>query len=225
MTLKAVLKQFKEGILDKNPLFVQVLGVCASLAITTSVSNSLYMGLAVTAVLVCSNLLVSLLRKFLPEQVRIAAYIVIISGFVTIVEMLMKAYLPSAAEKLGIFLPLIVVNCIILGRAEAYASKNAPLPSVIDGLAMGAGFTLALLLLGAIRELIGSGTLFGVSIFGAHYTPIGILTSPPGAFIVLGCLIALMQYFKKKMTAKDGRDLPKEKPAEETDNADKEGEV
>ena len=132
MTLKAVLKQFKEGILDKNPLFVQVLGVCASLAITTSVSNSLYMGLAVTAVLVCSNLLVSLLRKFIPEQVRIASYIVIISGFVTIVEMLMKAYLPSAAEKLGIFLPLIVVNCIILGRAEAYASKNAPLPSVID---------------------------------------------------------------------------------------------
>lgn len=208
---KTILKQFKEGIFDKNPLLVQILGVCASLAITTSVSNALYMGLAVTAVLVCSNLFVSLLRKFIPQQVRIAAYIVIISGFVTIVEMLMKAYLPSAAEKLGIFLPLIVVNCIILGRAEAYASQNAPLPSMIDGLAMGAGFTIALLLLGAIRELFGAGTLFGISIFGQSYTPIGILSSPPGAFIVLGCLIALMQYLKKRLSV-DEQHAKKEEP-------------
>ncbi len=208
---KTILKQFKEGVFDKNPLLVQILGVCASLAITTSVSNALYMGLAVTAVLVCSNLFVSLLRKFIPQQVRIAAYIVIISGFVTIVEMLMKAYLPSAAEKLGIFLPLIVVNCIILGRAEAYASQNAPLPSIIDGLAMGAGFTIALLLLGAIRELFGAGTLFGISIFGQSYTPIGILSSPPGAFIVLGCLIALMQYLKKRLSV-DEQHAKKEEP-------------
>ncbi|MBQ9130449.1 MAG: electron transport complex subunit E [Clostridia bacterium] len=218
---KTILKQFKEGVFDKNPLLVQILGVCASLAITTSVSNALYMGLAVTAVLVCSNLFVSLLRKFIPQQVRIAAYIVIISGFVTIVEMLMKAYLPSAAEKLGIFLPLIVVNCIILGRAEAYASQNAPLPSIIDGLAMGAGFTIALLLLGAIRELFGAGTLFGISIFGQSYTPIGILSSPPGAFIVLGCLIALMQYLKKRLSfdeqhAKKEEPKPNEQTKEDT---------
>ena len=218
---KTILKQFKEGVFDKNPLLVQILGVCASLAITTSVSNALYMGLAVTAVLVCSNLFVSLLRKFIPQQVRIAAYIVIISGFVTIVEMLMKAYLPSAAEKLGIFLPLIVVNCIILGRAEAYASQNAPLPSIIDGLAMDAGFTIALLLLGAIRELFGAGTLFGISIFGQSYTPIGILSSPPGAFIVLGCLIALMQYLKKRLSfdeqhAKKEEPKPNEQTKEDT---------
>lgn len=200
MKVKGLRHQFTDGLFTQNPLLVQVLGVCASLAVTTSVSNSFYMGIAVTAVLTCSNLLISLLRKIIPAQVRIASYIVIISGFVTVVEMLMKAYLPSAAEKLGIFLPLIVVNCIILGRAEAFASKNAPLPSLIDGLAMGAGFALALLLLGAIRELLGAGTLLGFSILGKNYTPIGILSSPPGAFIVLGCLIALMQYLKKRLT-------------------------
>ncbi len=202
MNAKDILLQFKNGLFDRNPLLVQVLGVCASLAITTTVSNSLYMGLAVTAVLVCSNLLISLLRRFIPEQVRIAAYIVIISGFVTIVEMVMNAYMPSAAAKLGIFLPLIVVNCIILGRAEAFASKNPPLPSIIDGFAMGAGFTIALLLLGAIREILGSGSFFGIRLFGQSYTPIGILTSPPGAFMTLGCLIALVQYLKDRLQSK-----------------------
>ncbi|MBP3320975.1 MAG: electron transport complex subunit E [Clostridia bacterium] len=202
MNAKDILLQFKNGLFDRNPLLVQVLGVCASLAITTTVSNSLYMGLAVTAVLVCSNLLISLLRRFIPEQVRIAAYIVIISGFVTIVEMVMNAYMPSAAAKLGIFLPLIVVNCIILGRAEAFASKNTPLPSIIDGFAMGAGFTIALLLLGAIREILGSGSFFGIQLFGQSYTPIGILTSPPGAFMTLGCLIALIQYLKDRLQSK-----------------------
>ena len=201
MKIKTVVNLFKDGLWSKNPLFMQVLGVCASLAITTAVSNALYMGLAVTAVLVCSNLFISLLRKFIPSQVRIAAYIVIISGFVTVIEMLMHAYLPAAAEKLGVFLPLIVVNCIILGRAEAYASKHAPLPSISDGLAMGLGFTMALLLLGAVRELFGAGTLWGISIFGESYTPIGILTSPPGAFIVLGCLVGCVQYLKAKIVA------------------------
>ncbi len=200
MNFKTILEQFKDGLFNKNPLFVQVLGLCASLAVTTSATDSLAMGIAVTAVLTCSNLLVSLLRRFIPDQVRIAAYIVIISGFVTIVQMLMNAYLPDIAKSLGAFLALIVVNCIILARAEAFASKNKPLPSVIDGLAMGLGFTLALLLLGSIREIFGAGSFFGINILGQNYTPIGILTSPAGAFIVLGCLIALFQYFKARIT-------------------------
>ncbi len=203
MSIKGVLKQFKEGILEKNPLFVQVLGLCASLAVTTSATDSLAMGLAVTVVLTCSNLLISVLRKFIPSEVRIACYIVIISGFVTIVQMLMNAYLPDIAASLGAFLALIVVNCVILARAEAYASKNKPLPSVIDGLAMGTGFTLALLSLGAIRELFGSGKLFSLTIFGKWYTPIEMLSTPAGAFIVLGCLIALFQYFKKRFSQKN----------------------
>ncbi|MBQ9468546.1 MAG: electron transport complex subunit E [Clostridia bacterium] len=202
MKLTDVKNQFADGLFNKNPLFVQVLGTCASLAITTTVKDSIAMGIAVTAVLTCSNLLISLLRKFIPNEVRIASYIVIISGFVTIVEMLMNAYLPDLAQSLGAFLALIVVNCIILARAESYASKNKPLPSVVDGIAMGLGFTLALFLLGSVRELFGAGTFLGFSVFGKNYTPIGMLTSPPGAFIVLGCLIALFQYFKKRFSVK-----------------------
>ena len=216
MTKQSVIKQFMDGLFHKNPLFVQVLGTCASLAITTSVKDALAMGLAVTAVLTFSNLLISLLRKFIPNQVRIASYIVIISGFVTIVEMLMNAYLPDLAQSLGAFLALIVVNCIILARAESFASKNKALPSVIDGVAMGLGFTLALFLLGAVRELFGAGTFLGFSVFGHSYTPIGMLTSPPGAFIVLGCLIALFQFFKRKVL-----DKPKnEEIKEETEKTD-----
>ena len=215
MNGKTVLSQFKDGIFNKNPLFVQVLGTCASLAVTTTVTDAIAMGLAVTAVLTFSNLLISLLRKLIPNQVRIASYIVIISGFVTIVEMLMNAYLPDLAQSLGAFLALIVVNCIILARAESYASKNKPLPSVIDGLAMGLGFTLALFLLGAVRELFGAGTFFGFSVFGNSYTPIGMLTSPPGAFIVLGCLIALFQFFKRKVL-----DKPKKEKAAEPQHAE-----
>ena len=199
MTLKSIGGQFKDGLFNKNPLFVQVLGLCASLAITTSTTNSLAMGAAVTAVLTCSNLLISLLRKFIPEQVRIASYIVVISGFVTIVQMLMNAYLPDIAASLGTFLPLIVVNCIILARAEAFASKNKPLPSILDGLAMGLGFTLALFLLGTVREILGAGKFFDIDLFGEHYTAIGILTQPAGAFIVLGCLMAFFQWFRKKV--------------------------
>jgi electron transport complex protein RnfE len=191
--MKRFLKQLKEGILDNNPVLVQLLGMCPTLATTTSVENAIGMGLAATAVLICSNLFISLLRKFIPRQVRIAAYIVIISGFVTMVELLMKAYLFSLYESLGIFIPLIVVNCIILARAEAYASKHKPLPSMVDGLAMGFGFTFALVLVAAVREILGNGTFFGVKLFGEGYAPALLLVMPAGAFLTLGFVIAAVQ--------------------------------
>lgn len=191
--MKGFLKQLKEGILDNNPVLVQLLGMCPTLATTTSVENAIGMGLAATAVLIFSNLFVSLLRKFIPRQVRIAAYIVIISGFVTMVELLMKAYLFSLYESLGIFIPLIVVNCIILARAEAYASKHKPLPSAIDGLAMGLGFTFALVLVATVREIIGNGTFLGFSLFGDGYAPALLLVMPAGAFLTLGFVIAAVQ--------------------------------
>ena len=150
-----VIKQFQDGIITNNPTFVQLLGTCPALATTTTASNALGMGLSVILVLMCSNLFISLLRKYIPNQIRIASYIVIISGFVSILELLIKAYLPSLSNSLGLFIPLIVVNCIILARAEAFASKNKVLPSVIDGLAMGMGFTFALVILGSIREIWG----------------------------------------------------------------------
>ncbi|MBQ7335581.1 MAG: electron transport complex subunit E [Clostridia bacterium] len=184
-------KQLKEGILDNNPVLVQLLGMCPTLATTTELKNAVGMGLAATAVLVCSNLFISLLRKFIPKQVRIAAYIVIISGFVTAVELLMRAYLYSLYQALGLFIPLIVVNCIILARAEAFASKNKPLPSMVDGLAMGLGFTFALCLLAFVRELLGAGTVFGYQIPG--YTPMVVFILPAGAFMTLGFLIATVQ--------------------------------
>ena len=191
--MKKFLRQLKEGILDNNPTLVQLLGMCPTLATTTSVKNAVGMGLAATAVLIFSNLFVSLLRKFIPKQVRIAAYIVIISGFVTMVELLMKAFLFSLYESLGIFIPLIVVNCIILARAEAFASKNKPLPSAIDGLAMGLGFTFALLLVATVREIIGNGSFLGVSLFGDGYAPALLLVMPAGAFLTLGFVIAAVQ--------------------------------
>ena len=191
--MKKLLRQLKEVILDNNPTLVHLLGMCPTLATTTSVKNAVGMGLAATAVLIFSNLFVSLLRKFIPKQVRIAAYIVIISGFVTMVELLMKAFLFSLYESLGIFIPLIVVNCIILARAEAFASKNKPLPSAIDGLAMGLGFTFALLLVATVREIIGNGTFLGVSLFGDGYAPALLLVMPAGAFLTLGFVIAAVQ--------------------------------
>ena len=191
--MKKLLRQLKEGILDNNPTLVQLLGMCPTLATTTSVKNAVGMGLAATAVLIFSNLFVSLLRKFIPKQVRIAAYIVIISGFVTMVELLMKAFLFSLYESLGIFIPLIVVNCIILARAEAFASKNKPLPSAIDGLSMGLGFTFALLLVATVREIIGPGTFLGLSLFGDGYAPALLLVMPAGAFLTLGFVIAAVQ--------------------------------
>lgn len=190
--MKKLLTQLKNGILDQNPVLVQLLGMCPTLAVTTSVSNAIGMGLAATAVLICSNIFISLLRKFIPKQVRIAAYIVIISGFVTIVELFMRAYVYSLYQSLGLFIPLIVVNCIILARAEAFASKNPVLPSAIDGLAMGLGFTFALVSLGAVRELLGMGTLLGVRILPEALN-MTIFILPCGAFLTLGCLIAVVQ--------------------------------
>ena len=191
--MNKILKQFKEGLLDNNPVLVQLLGMCPTLATTTSVSNAIGMGLAATAVLICSNLFISLLRKFIPKQVRIAAYIVIISGFVTAVELLMRAYFYDLYQSLGLFIPLIVVNCIILARAEAFASKNKPLPSIIDGAAMGLGFTFALILLAFVRELLGSGKIFGWAIPGYSENPMVIFVRPAGAFISLGLVIAVVQ--------------------------------
>ena len=194
------LEQLKNGILTQNPTFVQLLGMCPTLATTTSVVNALGMGLATTVVLTFSNLFISLVRKIIPKEVRIASYIVIISGFVTAVELLIKAYLPAIDASLGLFIPLIVVNCIILARAEAFASKNPPLPSLMDGFAMGLGFTCALSLIAAVRELLGTGGLFaaadgtgGVQILGAWFSPVAIFLLPSGAFLTLGFLIALVQ--------------------------------
>ena len=196
----SILKQFKEGIITNNPIFVQLLGMCPTLATSTSVVNALGMGAAVTAVLTCSNLFISLVRKIIPKQVRIASYIVIISGFVTAVELLIKAFFPAIDASLGLFIPLIVINCIILARAEAFASKNSPLPSVIDGIATGVGFTFALSCIAFVRELLGTGKLFaaadgtgGIDIFGAGYQPAAIFLLPAGAFLTLGFIIALVQ--------------------------------
>lgn len=191
-TVKDVKNQLLDGLFFKNPVFMQLLGMCATLAVTTSVTNAIGMGLATTAVLICSNIFISLLRKFIPKQIRIASYIVIISGFVTAVQLLIKAYLPDLDKSLGLFIPLIVVNCIILARAESFASKNAVLPSAVDGISMGLGFTLALTLLAAVRELLGSGAFAGVRILPEAYEPAIIFILPSGAFLTLGVLIALM---------------------------------
>lgn len=197
---KSIPTLFKEGILTNNPVFVQLLGMCPTLATTTSVVNAIGMGTAVVAVLAFSNLFISLLRKLIPEEVRIASYIVIISGFVTAVELIIKAYFPSIDASLGLFIPLIVVNCIILARAEAFASKNGPLESFVDGLATGIGFLLALVCIASVRELIGTGMLFassdgtgGIKIFGDWFSPATIFLLPSGAFLTLGFLIALVQ--------------------------------
>ena len=194
--MKGVLKQLKEGILDNNPVLVQLLGMCPTLATTTLVENAFGMGLAATAVLICSNLFISLLRKFIPSQVRIAAYIVIISGFVTAVELLMRAYLYSLYQALGLFIPLIVVNCIILARAEAYASKSKPLPSIVDGVAMGLGFTFALVLIASVREILGSGALFGAT-FAPDVMPLLFILAP-GGFLVLGYLMVVFNKIAKR---------------------------
>ncbi len=199
---------FMNGILNENPTFRLVLGVCPTLATTTAAINGLGMGIAATFVLVGSNVVISLLRKFIPDKVRIPAFILVICTFVTMVQMLMQAYLPSLYESLGLFLPLIVVNCIILARAEAFASKNPVLSSAADGLGMGIGFTLALTLIGAIRELIGNGTLFNQAVMGAAYEPMLLLVLAPGAFItfglVLGIINALTARSQKNKAAKGG---------------------
>lgn len=201
MSIKGFLKQLRGGIIDNNPVLIQLLGMCPTLATTTSVKNAVGMGLAATAVLICSNILISLLRKFIPKQVRIAAYIVIISGFVTAVELLIKAFFYDLYGALGLFIPLIVVNCIILARAEAFASKNPVLPSAVDGLSMGLGFTFALVLISTVREILGNGTFLGFKLFGDGFSPAIIFILPSGAFLTLGFIVALVQ--KLSNNAKD----------------------
>lgn len=194
----SVLKEFSKGLWRENAVFRLLLGLCPTLAVTTSAENGLGMGLATTFVLLCSNSVVSLLRKVIPPQVRIPAFIVIIASFVTVVQLCMEAYLYSLYQALGIFIPLIVVNCLILGRAEAFASKNTFRTAFFDGLGMGTGFTLALFLLGAVREIFGSGTLLGVALFGEGYQPLLLMILPPGAFITLGLLLAAMNRFESR---------------------------
>lgn len=190
------LGNFTKGLLKDNPVFVQLLGMCPTLGVSSSAINGLGMGLATTFVLVMSNLVVSLIKDFIPDKVRIPSYIVVIAAFVTVVEMLMQAYTPALFSALGIFIPLIVVNCILLGRAEAFASKNGPVGSIIDGAGMGLGFALALTILGAIREFLGAGTIFDFSIYPGEYGML-IFVLAPGAFIALGYLIAIINKFKK----------------------------
>ena len=203
-------KQLKEGLQTKNPVLVQMLGMCSTLAISTSLFNGLGMGIAVTVILICSNVMISALRKIIPPQVRIAAYITIIAGFVTIVDLLLKAYLRPLSESLGVFIPLIVVNCIVLGRAEGFASKNGVLASAVDGLCQGIGYTLALVIVCVIRELLGSGTFGGgllnggegIRIIPEGYAPMYIVM-PVGGFLVLGCVLAASQYLTKRMNMKN----------------------
>lgn len=190
------LKIIKNGIIKDNPVFVLTLGMCPTLATTTSGINGLSMGIATTFVLVCSNIVVATLRKITPDKVHIPVYIVVIASFVTILQMLLKAYLPSIDEALGLFIPLIVVNCILLGRAEAFASKNSPLASLCDGIGIGLGFTLALTLLGTVREVLGSSSLFGFQLMPETYN-ILLFILPPGAFISLGFLIAVINKIRK----------------------------
>ncbi len=189
-------KILTNGLLKENPTFVLMLGMCPTLATTTSALNGMSMGLATTFVLICSNVVISLLKKLIPDMVRIASYIVVIAAFVTIVQMAMQAYVPALYATLGLFIPLIVVNCIILGRAEAFAAKNNPFASLLDGIGMGLGFTFALTLLGAVRELLGTGAVFSFRVFPESYG-ILIFVLAPGAFIVLGYLIALINKLKK----------------------------
>ena len=208
-------KQFNEGLLTKNPVTVQLLGMCSTLAITTSLFNGIGMGLAVTIITICSNILISALRKVIPNQIRIAAYITIIAGFVTVVDLLLKAFIPALSESLGVFIPLIVVNCMVLGRAEAFASKNGVLAAAVDGLCQGIGYTVALIIVCVIRELLGSGT-FGGGLLGEGGAGIQIIPQPfpamqivmpVGGFLVLGFVLAgsqwLMSYLEKKNKLKE----------------------
>lgn len=194
--MKAILERLYNGIVKENPTFVLMLGMCPTLAVTTSAINGVGMGLSSMAVLALSNAMISLLRKIIPDSVRMPAFIVIVASFVTLVDFLLQAYAPSLNEALGIYIPLIVVNCIILGRAESYASKNPVLPSLFDGIGMGLGFTLGLTILGAFREILGQGSVFGLNIMPESYTPAVIFILPPGAFFVLGCLVAIQNKMK-----------------------------
>ena len=186
-----LIKTFKNGILDENPTFRLVLGMCPTLAITTAAANGVGMGAATMFVLVMSNLFISSLRKLIPENIRIPAFVVIIATFVTITQLVIKAYLPALDKSLGIFIPLIVVNCIIFARAESFAFKNPVLPSIMDGLGMGVGFTIALLIVSSVREIFGSGTWFGMHVMPVGFQPMAMLTQPPGGFLTLGVVLAV----------------------------------
>ncbi len=203
-------KQFKDGLLSQNPVLVQLLGMCSTMAITTTLFNGVGMGLSVTAILIGSNVVIAALRKVIPQKIRIAAYVVVIAGFVTMVDLLIQAYVPALSKSLGVFIPLIVVNCIILGRAEAFSSKNTVAASAIDGLAQGIGYTIVLIIMCVIREFLGSGT-FGTGIFGAAGAGIRIIPEgypalflilPFGGFLTLGCLIAFVQWTNNRSAAK-----------------------
>ena len=203
-------KQFREGLLTKNPVTVQLLGMCSTLAITTSLFNGIGMGLAVTAILICSNVLISALRNFIPSQIRIAAYITIIAGFVTIVDLALQAFIPALSASLGVFIPLIVVNCIVLGRAEAFASKNSVLASAVDGICQGIGYTVALIIVCVIRELLGNGTFGGGILNGGEgirlipsQFPAMQMVMPVGGFLVLGFVIAGSQKLMKHLEMKN----------------------
>lgn len=196
---KAVLM---DGLLLQNPILVLMLGMCSTMAVSTSLINAFGMGTSTTIVLICSNVVISLIRKLIPNQIRIASYVVVIAGFVTIIDLIMQAFTPALSASLGIFIPLIVVNCIILARAEAFASKNTPGLAALDGLSMGLGYTMALCAMGIVREILGSGTLLGHSLFGAGFQPIMYIAMPCGGFFTLGCLIALTQYLRNRKERK-----------------------
>ena len=192
MSNKSKLSIITNGIIKENPVLVLLIGTCPTLATSSSASNGLGMGLSTTAVLIAANVVISLLRKVIPDKVRIPCYIVVIAGFVTVVQFLLEAYVPALYKSLGLFIPLIVVNCIILGRAEAFANKNTVFDSALDGIGMGLGFTLTLTVTGTIRELLGAGTWFGMTVFGSWFTPIGFFNLAPGGFFVFGVLIAVV---------------------------------
>lgn len=199
--MKPCTERIYNGVIKENPTLVLMLGMCPTLAVTTSAINGFGMGVSTLVVLVMSNLVISALRKVIPDDVRLPAYIVIVASLVTVVELLMEAYVPSIYSALGIYIPLIVVNCIILGRAEAYASKNPPLLSAMDGLGMGLGFTVSLFAIGFIRELLGAGTVFGAQVMPAAYKPIAIFIKAPGAFLVLAVLVIILNALKVKNRA------------------------
>lgn len=197
MSKKSKLSIITNGIIKENPVLVLLIGTCPTLATSSSASNGLGMGLSTTAVLIAANIVISLLRKVIPDKVRIPCYIVVIAGFVTVVQFLLEAYVPALYKSLGLFIPLIVVNCIILGRAEAFANKNTVVDSALDGIGMGLGFTLTLTVMGTIRELLGAGTWFGMTVFGSWFTPIGFFNLTPGGFFVFGLLIAVLNVITK----------------------------
>ena len=200
------LSVFTAGFLKENPVLRLVLGTCPTLAITTAVFNGIGMGVAATFVLVCSNMVISALRKFIPSQVRLPCFIVVIASFVTLVQMLIRAFVPALNASLGVYLPLITVNCIILGRAEMFASKNKVLPSMLDGLGMGIGFTIVITLMSAIREILGAGMFLGIAILPQSIPPMSIMILPPGGFFVFGCLMALAFFIERKMGKKPSQE-------------------